>query len=219
MEVIMNRKAIWAVLVMFGILGVTTSASAENMLRNYLALKGGIYAPSATFDLANTGVGTTFDGDTETGFSGEIAFGHHFSPTFALEVGIGYLQGKGTFATGTSRANLDFDVIPVILTAKAFIPVGPVKPYGAAGIGAYFSEFNVENNLNSFEGKTTFGIHAGAGLNVEISRKAFIGVEMKYIWAEPSFGGQEIRLNDEDYDLTGFDLNGFTTTLALGFRF
>jgi outer membrane protein W len=215
----MNRKGILTVLVMFGLLGVNTSASAEGMFRNYLALKGGIYAPSADFDLANVGVATTFDGDTKTGFSGEIAFGHYFTPTLALEAGIGYFKGKGSYGTGTSRGDIDFDVIPFILTVKAFIPVGPVNPYGGAGIGAYFSEFNVENNLNSFDGKTTLGIHAGAGLNVEITRKAFIGVEMRYVWAEPSFGGQVIRLNDADYNLTGFDLNGFTTTLALGYCF
>lgn len=215
----MNRQGIWAMLVIVGMLGVNSSASAEGMLRNYLALKGGIYAPSADFDISNVGVATTFEGDTETGVSGEIAFGHFFTPTFALEAGIGYFKGKGSYGTGTSRGDVDFDVIPFILSAKAFIPVGPVKPYGEAGIGAYFSEFDVENNLNSFEGKSTFGIHAGAGLNVDITRKAFIGVETRYVWADPSFGGQEIRLNDDDYDLTGFDLNGFTTMLSLGYSF
>ena len=31
------------------------------------------------------------------------------------------------------------------------------------------------DNLNTFEGTTTFGIHAGAGMNVDITQHAFIG--------------------------------------------
>jgi outer membrane protein W len=213
----MNRKCIWVALIAVGMLGASASTSAA--AGSYLQLKAGIYTPSADFNLSNTGVEETFDGETESGFSGEIAYGLFLTPTFALEMGIGYFQGKGSFGTGVSRGSVDFDVIPIILSAKAFIPFGPIKPYGEGGIGAYFSEFDVENNANSFEGKVTFGIHAGAGFNVDVTEHAFIGLGMRYVWAEPSFGGQEIRLNDEDYDLTGFDLNGFTTTLAVGYNF
>ena len=114
---------------------------------------------------------------------------------------------------------MDFNVIPVIVSAKALIPVGPVDPYGELGIGAYFTKFNVSDNLNTFNGTTTFGLHAGAGLNVNISPNAFIGVEGRYVSANPSFGDQKIKLNDTEYALNGFKLNGFTTTVALGFSF
>jgi opacity protein-like surface antigen len=77
----------------------------------------------------------------------------------------------------------------------------------------------VDNSLNTFNGTTTFGIHAGAGVNVPVSQNVFIGVEGRYVWAEPSFGDQTITLNDEDYELNGFKLNGFTTTLVLGYSF
>jgi opacity protein-like surface antigen len=99
------------------------------------------------------------------------------------------------------------------------IPAGPIDPYGELGIGAYTSKFDLDDNLNTFNGTTTFGIHTGAGLNVNFSRNAFIGVEGRYVWADPSFGDQKIKLNDTEYELNGFTLNGFTTTLALGFSF
>lgn len=215
----MKNKRIGSVLIMFAAMAFVSHASAAEKPGSYLALKGGIYSPSATFDLSNVEVETTFDGDTETGVAGEIAFGHYVLPTLALELGIGYFKGAGSIETSSRREDLDFDVIPVILSAKALIPVGSVDPYGEFGIGAYFTEFNADDNLNTFETTTTFGIHAGAGVNVGITQHAFIGAEGRYVWAEPSFGDQTITLNDEDYALNGFELNGFTTTLVLGYCF
>jgi len=207
------------------ILGATAFApnvSGAGRLGSYLALKGGIYSPSATFNISNVDVETTFDGDTQTGVDGELAIGHYFLPTLALELGVGYFKGKGTFdaenATVTPR-KMDFNVVPVIVSAKALIPAGRVDPYGELGIGAYFTDFNVADNLNTFNGTTTFGIHTGAGLNVNVSQNVFVGVEGRYVWADPSFGDEKIKLNDTEYALNGFTLNGFTTTLAVGFSF
>lgn len=197
-------------------------ASGDGRLGSYLALKAGIYSPSESFNVGNLDIETTFEGDTETGFDGEIAIGHYFLPTLALELGIGYFKGKGSLEAGSTTAvrhDVDFDVIPFILSAKALIPTGPVDPYGEAGIGAYFTQFDVSDNLNTFDGTTTFGLHAGAGLNVNITQSAFIGLESRYVWANPSFGDQKIKLNDTEYALNGFKLNGFTTTLVLGFSF
>lgn len=188
---------------------------------NYLMLKGGIYSPSKTFNLDNVDIETTFDSNTETGVAGEIAIGHYVLPTLALEFGVGYFNGKGTLQPRTSAViqHADFDVIPVLLTAKAFIPAGAIFPYGEIGVGAYFTKFDVTDNANTFEGDMTLGMHAGAGINVNLSQKAFLGLEGRYVWANPSFGDQQIRLNDTEYALNGFELNGFTTMLALGFSF
>lgn len=203
-----------------GLAGSAGDASAAGQVGNYIALKGGIYSPSEEFDLGNIDVETTFDGDTKTGFAGEFAFGHYFSPSFALELGLGYFNSKAAFADGTAtQGELEFNVIPLILSAKVFIPVGPVFPYGEFGVGAYFSSFDVSDNANSFEGTTTFGVHAGAGINVDVSSRMFIGLEARYVWDDPSFGDQEIDLNGEDYSLEGFKLNGFTTMAVLGLTF
>lgn len=218
----MRMKCAVFLLVAFSVGGLWPQASEAGRLGSYLALKGGIYSPSATFDLDNVNIETAFQGDTRTGVDGEIAIGHYFLPTLALELGVGFFKGKGSFAAVSAtapRREMDFNVVPVVLSAKALIPVGPVDPYGELGLGAYFTKLNVTDNLNSFSGNTTFGLHAGAGMNVNITEKAFVGVEGRYVWANPSFGNQKIRLNDTEYALNGFELNGFTTTLALGFSF
>jgi outer membrane protein W len=220
-EATMRTKCVLSLLVMLSVLGLASQASAS-LLGSYLALKGGSYSQSASFDLNNADIETTFDGNTKTGFNGEVAIGHYFLPTVAMELGVGYFKGKGSFAPTSptsSRAQMHFNVIPVVVTAKALIPIGAVNPYGELGIGAYTTSFKVNDNLNTFSGSTTFGLHAGVGMNVNITPHAFLGVEGRYVNANPSFGNQKIRLNNTDYALNGFKLNGFTTTLALGFSF
>jgi outer membrane protein W len=201
------------------LVGLASQSFGAERLGSYLALKGGIYSPSASFNLKNIGLDNkTFDANTKTGFDGEIALGHYFLPTMALELGVGYFKGKGSFAT-TPVHDMNFSVVPVIISAKALIPVGAVDPYGEVGLGAYFTKFNVSDNLNTFSGTTTFGMHAGVGVNVNITPHAFLGFEGRYVTANPSFGDQKVRLNDTELSLNGFKLNGFTTTLDLGFSF
>lgn len=204
------------------LLGLAPRAAEAALLGSYFAVKAGIYSPSAVFNLDNVDIDTTFEGDTRTGINGELAVGHYVLPTVALELGVGYFNGKGSFdATSPSLAShqVDYDVVPVLLSAKALIPAGPVNPYGELGIGAYFTKFNVSDNLNTFSGTTTFGLHAGGGLNVTLTPTMFLGVEGRYVWANPSFGNQKIKLNDTEFALNGFKLNGFTTTLGLGLAF
>ncbi len=218
----MRTKRVLCLLAMTGVLGLAPPAAQAERLGSYVALKGGVYSPSATFSIDNIDVETTFDGDTELGAAGELAFGHYFLPTLALEVGAGYFQGRGSVAADSpslTKHDLNFNVIPILVTAKALIPVGVVDPYGELGVGAYFTKMEVSDNLNTFSGTTTYGLHTGAGLNVNVTEKAFIGAEGRYVWANPSFGDEKIKLNDTEYALNGFKLNGFTTTLVLGFSF
>lgn len=213
------RKCAFLLLIMFSVIGLASQASGAG---SYVALKGGVYSPSASFNLGNVDLTTTFEGDTKSGINGEIAIGHYFLPTLALELGAGYFKGTGSFQAETvtaARGQVDFNVVPIIVSAKALIPAGPVNPYGEVGLGAYVTQFNVSDNLNTFSGTTTFGLHTGAGLNINLTPAAFLGVEGRYVWANPSFGDQKITLNDTEYALNGFNLNGFTTTLALGFSF
>jgi outer membrane protein W len=211
--------------VALGVAGFASTAFAQETVAkheksSYVALKGGIYSPSESFTVSNLNVESTFDGTTKSGFDGEIAFGHYFLPTVVLELGAGYFKAKGSFdSEGNVTSDLDFNVIPVILSGKFMIPVGSVSPYGEAGIGAYFSSLDVSNNGNSFSGTSTFGIHAGAGVDVPVGDTVFLGAEGRYVWADPSFGDQTIKINDQEFSLDGFKLNGFTLTAVVGFCF
>lgn len=190
------------------LIGITSPASAEEeKAANYVVLKGGIYSPSTTFDLDKFNGGNRKHLDSKTGFAGEVAVGHYFLPMLAVELGAGYFESKGSQAAQPVGAKLK--VVPLVATGKVFLPLGMFEPYGLFGIGAYITDLDTHGNADNFRGSTevTYGFHAGAGFNINFQKNMFAGLEGKYLWAEPSFGGQHIRLD------------GFITTADIGFRF
>ena len=126
---------------------------------------------------------------------------------FAVELGVGYFESKGSSAAQAGETKLQ--VVPVIATGKVLIPIGIFEPYGLFGIGAYFTKMDVEGNVYNFNSSSTitYGLHAGAGINFNLTENFFLGVEGKYLWAKPSYGGQDVNLD------------GFVTTADIGFRF
>jgi outer membrane protein W len=189
------------------LIGLATRAHAEEQPANYLALKGGIYSPSTSHDVENFNGGSTTHLDSKTGFAGEVAVGHYFLPFLAVELGGGYFESKGSPAAEPGSTKLK--VVPVVATGKLLLPLGPFEPYGLFGIGAYITRLDVDGNAGNFHGSTdvTYGLHAGAGLNINLGNRVYVGAEGKYLWAEPSFGGQHVKLD------------GFITTANLGLRF
>jgi outer membrane protein W len=189
------------------LIGLATRAHAEEKPANYVVLKGGIYSPSTSHDLNDFNAGNTSHLDSKTGFAGELAVGHYFLPMLAVELGGGYFESKGSPAAEPGSARLK--VVPLVATAKVLLPIGPFEPYGLFGAGAYVTKLELDGNSGNFKGSTevTYGLHAGAGFNINFSDRVFAGLEGKYLWAEPSFGGDHIKLD------------GFITTANLGFRF
>jgi opacity protein-like surface antigen len=166
---------------------------------SFLIFKGGLYSPSDDFDIG----ATHFERDD--GFVAELAAGHYVLPFLATELGVGYFESKASPATPPGEVKLK--VIPVTLTGKVPFPIGPVEPYGEFGIGVYFVDFDGSVNTNFDKTKEVFGLHAGGGINFNITPNLFLGAEGRYLWAKPSFGGTDIKLD------------GFTVTGNLGIRF
>jgi len=183
-----------------------SSAYAE-LPKNYMALKAGVYSPSYSHDIDNFNAGNRTHLDSKTGFAGEIVAGHYFLPMVALELGAGYFESKGSADAQPGETKLK--VVPLTATGKVLLPLGIFEPYGLFGIGAYITDLKVSNNTGALGGSTevTYGLHAGAGLNVNFQENMFVGLEGKYLWANPSFGGQHIKLD------------GFITSAAIGFRY
>lgn len=68
-------------------------------------------------------------------------------------------------------------------------------------------DVDINNGSSRTSTEVTYGFHAGSGFNININRNVFAGLEGKYLWAEPSFGGDHIKLD------------GFVTTATVGYRF
>ncbi|MDZ4186228.1 MAG: outer membrane beta-barrel protein [Desulfuromonadales bacterium] len=202
----MKKTTVLLVVLAVALIGFIPQANAAVGEGNYLALKGGIYSPSSSYDLDNFNAGNRERLDSKTGFAGEVAFGHYLLPILAVEFGAGYFESKGSPLASPGETKLT--VVPLLATGKVSLPLGSVEPYGLFGIGAYITDLDVNNNSGDLDGSTeiTYGLHAGAGVNIKIQRNMFVGLEGKYLWAEPSFGGQHIPLD------------GFVTTAVIGFR-
>ncbi len=206
-----SGKEALLLLILFSIaimLPATLAAAESEKNDDYFVLKGGYYYPSPRLSLNDfEDPGTRSQLESKNGFDGEIAIGHYFIPIFGIEFGAGYFESKAAPPAEPGQTRLK--VVPVQLSGKLFLPLGPLEPYAEAGIGAYFTKLEVHGNLGSFSGdsKVTYGIHWGAGLNINLTDTFFIGLEGRYIKAKPEFGGQPVRLD------------GYTATLNLGFRY
>ncbi len=203
---IMNEQSVVVSVLVASLIGMATLSFADDKPANYVALKGGLYSPSISHDLDTFNNGNQTSLDSKTGFSGEIAVGRYYSPMVALELGVGYLQSKGSPAAAPGELTLK--VVPLVATGKVLLPIGIFEPYGLFGIGAYITDMHTSDNTGTLNGSTqvTYGLHAGAGVNINYQNNIFVGVEAKYLWADPSFGGQHIRLD------------GFVTTATIGLR-
>ena len=181
---------------------------------NYLTLKVGIYEPE-TDDLD----------EFDTGFNGEISIGHYFNPNLAIEFGVGYFE---TDANEVIRAygytfpiDFDIDVIPITLTFKGIVPFEQGEIFAGLGVGGYYvdAELDVEvlgSSINLEDEDFIFGFHVVLGAQFDITETVFMGVEGKYFLTD------DAELEDNyagiPFEVEG-ELDGFTVTANLGFRF
>ena len=182
---------------------------------NYVSVKGGIYSP--TDDLE----------DLDTGFSGEITLNRYLSPYFALEAAAGYYRTSysenGLVFGIPYSGDIDINIIPVTATGKGIIPLKFGEVYAGIGAGLYFVsghlDANVSNvvNISSSASDSVWGMNFLGGISFDITDSFFVGVEGKYILTEGA------ELEDEIYGMKieypEFNLNGYTVSALLGYRF
>lgn len=233
----MKRVALTAFLLSFSLIFLLSSSAVAQETNNYVAIKAGVYAPTGDLD----------DADFDSGFNGEVALGHYVMPNLAIELGVGYWLTEASYSetltdptlgvTATMREEDEVRVIPVTITAKGVLPADMFELYLGAGIGWYFASFEADASMSvvymdvPYRGTGTFddddnvfGGHVVGGALINITERVFFGVEGKYIWtaeAEASGTAQfavdgmilQVPMEVES------DLNGYTVTGVLGFKF
>lgn len=183
---------------------------------NYFALKAGIISPKSN-DI----------GDFDTGFNGELSFGHFFRRNFALELGVGYFQRQASDTRfdpirGYLKGDTTIRTVPLTLTAKGIYPTEHIDLFAAAGIGLYsaFAESDLSIGpliFSSDDDFIYFGFQLGLGANYNITENVFFGIEGKYLWAGAKY--------EADLFIFGIpmqleaDLGGYTVTANIGLRF
>lgn len=203
-------KFVGGIIVLCFVLGLSFPAQADSKNPTYLVLKGGIYSPQN--DKLDK-----FD----TGFNGELAFGHYFNRNLALEIASGFFETRATkdarFGISSAQATLDINVVPLTVALKGIIPLDIWELYGIGGGGAYFlwtdSKVSTDSRSSSSSDKynqTLGGGFLGVGASVKVSPTVFLGLEGKYLWTS--------ALTVKNID-TDTNLNGFIATFNLGFLF
>ena len=203
-------KFVGGIIVLCFVLGLSFPAHADGRNPTYLVLKGGIYSPQN--DKLDK-----FD----TGFNGELAFGHYFNRNLAGEIASGFLGTRATrnasSGISSAQATLDINVVPLTVALKGIIPLDIWELYGIGGGGAYFlwtdSKVSTDSRSSSSSDKynqTLGGGFLGVGASVKVSPTVFLGLEGKYLWTSA------LTVNNID---TNTNLNGFIATFNLGFLF
>ena len=168
--------------------------------RDYIIAKGGVYSPTGGLDDLNFGAG----------FNGEVAWGHYFSPNFALEIGAGYFESD------------DMRVVPFLATGKALYPTGNWELFAEVGVGAYFVKF--DGRLNNpvvgvivfDDDDAVFGLSLGFGVNYNITEEFFLGIEGKYLLTSDAEFGGSATSGPASLET---ELDGYIVTAVFGFRF
>jgi outer membrane protein W len=196
------------------VLGEMGAGDSSNKL-HYIAIKGGIYSPTGDLD------------EFSTNFNGEITINRYLTPNFALDANVGYFQTDYSengqlFGISYSGA-ADIYSIPITASAKGIIPFDFGEIYAGGGAGWYFIwgdlDLNVTNigRISVNDDGNTWGFHLLAGIAFDLSDNFFVGMEGKYLFTgdielEDEIGGIKVKTD-------GFDLDGFTATALVGFRF
>jgi hypothetical protein len=180
-----------------------TSLAEDRTGSDYILLKAGPFIP--TTDLDRKGFVNSV--------SAELVVGTYYSKYLALEGGVGYFQTQASKNGAGFEEEDDLWVIPVTITFKGVLPFKGGEVNAGVGPAVYFANLRAEGTTPSGDFSNdghavAIGGHVTAGVNVDITRKIFIGAEGKYIFTTGAhLLGSSIKLN------------GAMVSGVLGYRF
>jgi len=194
-----------------------SAAAAPADYRNYGQIRLGL----------NEFTGDMDDADLDTGIDLGVAYGRYLNRYLAIEAAVDFFGSdrdvRGSTSTaGSYKSDDTVGVFAILATIKGEFPAGPLRFFGGGGVGFYVLALNSEidtANLGDFdknESDGVFGVHVVAGVNYDITKRFFAGLQGLYRWTDEvdideNVGTVPVRLEG--------DLNGYTVNLTAGFRF
>jgi opacity protein-like surface antigen len=165
-----------------------------------LGVRLGMYDPSGD-DMA------LFD----EGVDLEAAIAAQLHPNVALEGAVGYYRSATDRVTffdpllGTISVKGALRVIPITVSVRAGARVERLSFYGIFGLGLHMASLEEDIDAPGLIAGTgsyddnAVGVHLGAGVGVQVSPAASIGVELRRTFVDATFG-------DEEYGIGGLRL-------------
>jgi opacity protein-like surface antigen len=183
----------------------STAAAAQTTTTgssSYVQVRAGLYMPQSD-DMDAL--------EMNTGFGLDAVYGRRFTPNFAAEFGIGwYKSTSDEMSDGFGNtAEFELSLMPITASAKLIAPLGQVEPYALLGVGLYRATIGIDGAGD--DSAFALGLQLGGGAAFRISPNAYLGLDLRYVSAEPSFeeGGEELDL----------DVSGLLFNAAFGFNF
>jgi hypothetical protein len=193
------RRVALVALAAVAVLAVPTASSAGD---TYLALKGGVWVPTAT-DGYNQIAGIT-EGKFPTSGDVELAFGATMG-IIGAQIATGYMWSSTTTSTGgTVKAN----AVPLYVLGQLRLPIFFIQPYLELGIGglANFADSSV-SGITVSGTKFSFMAIGGAGVDF-ILGPILLGAEARYNY-----------VTEQTFDWGSMKLSGVNITANVGYVF
>jgi len=120
------------------------------------------------------------------------------SEMFGFDASVGYsAHSDGAFSVGSMLTGLRVNLAWY----------DKVIPYFIAGLGFYRPSFDVDNSPTSIS-SLLFGLHAGPGVNLELTRNLFFGASLTF---HDIFGTQKMSPSGQLFDVDGTFTSFFLT--------
>ncbi|MEI7703877.1 MAG: hypothetical protein WCK73_04715 [Deltaproteobacteria bacterium] len=171
----------------------------------YVALKGGVLAPTAKDGISAAGGAVT--GQFPTSGDVEVALGATFG-IIGAQISTGYMWSSQTVtnlgATGTAKASM----IPLTVVGQLRLPIFFIQPYLEAGIGGLLNFATTsEAFVSTATTKASFMVVGGAGVDF-ILGPVLLGAEARYNY-----------ITEQTFDWGSMKLSGVTITANVGYVF
>jgi len=195
------RHSLLGLTAAFAVLAAPASTHAAN---TYLALKGGVWAPTASDGFSSVGE-VVNTGKFPASGDVELAYGATMG-IIGAQIAGGYMWSSTTDATTgiTTKAN----AVPLYVLGQLRLPIFFIQPYLELGIGglANFASAPIPGGTVS---ATKFSFLAIGGLGVDfILGPVLLGAEARYMYA-----------SEQNFSWGTMKLSGVNVTVNLGYVF
>ncbi len=196
------RRSIVAVLAVAS-LALPAAASAAD---TYLALKGGVWAPTASDGISSIN-GAFSSSKFPTSGDVELAYGATLG-IIGAQISAGYMWSSQTVTAGSTTGTAKVSAIPFSVVGQLRLPIFFIQPYLEAGIGGFanFASTSEPGGTTSAT-KVSFMVIGGAGVDF-ILGPILLGAEARYNY-----------ITDQTFDWGTMKLSGVTITANVGYVF
>ena len=196
------RRSLVAAFAAAAVLAAPVSTHAGD---TYLALKGGVWVPTASdgYSAINNSIEAIGSGKFPASGDIELAYGATMG-IIGAQIAGGYMWSSSTTNGVTTQAN----AVPLYVLGQLRLPIFFIQPYLEVGIGGLANFASTQIAAGTVSGtKFSFLVIGGAGVDFMLG-PILLGAEARYMYATP-----------QTFDWGQMKLSGVNITANVGYIF